>query len=94
MGILNWKLRAALLIARRIKKREGLCTGEQENGISTLVRSGEATNQLAEIIESEMRAAGPLKDGLLDILNWLLANWEQILQIIMTIVSIFADDNS
>lgn len=82
----------ALLIARRRMQQDGKCSAEQDSAVGTIVRSRKGMAALCETMEEYASASGERLGGWQDIIAWIIENWEVILQMIMSIIGLFGED--
>ena len=85
-------MRLALLVARRKKKKDDMCSAEQDGAVNTILRSRRGLEELSTVIDEYAASSGERMGSFLDILNWIIENWDTILEMIMAIIGLFALD--
>ena len=85
-------MRLALIVARRKKKKDDMCSAEQDGAVTTILRSRKGLAELCTVVDEYAAASGERMGGFQDILQWIIENWDVILEMIMSIIGLFGLD--
>lgn len=93
MKVSRRKLRRALRLALRAKRAQlGDGFAAKEAAVNKVLRDADALDLLAQDIEDDVVCgfARPFGNTITEILEYILENWEEILEMIMAIISLFS----
>ena len=85
-------MRFALLVARRKMKQDDMCSAEQDGAVTTIIRSRRGLDELCTVVDEYAAASGERMGSFQDILQWIMDNWEMILEMILSIIGLFGLD--